>query len=45
MAAPQTNKTKSKTKQRTSIGNSVNTRYTKKSQKHNGKKPYRGQGK
>lgn len=38
-------KSKSKSKQRTSIGKSVNTRYTKKSQKKIGKKVYRGQGK
>lgn len=36
---------KSKRKMRTSQGASKNTRYTKKSQKKNGRKTYRGQGK
>jgi len=40
-----TNKLKSKSKQRTSVGHSTNTRYTKSCQKKNGKKVYRGQGK
>jgi len=40
-----TNQLKTKSKQRTSIGHSTNTRYTKKNQKKNGKKVYRGQGK
>lgn len=44
-AAAPSNKIKSKSKQRTSIGKSTNTRYTKKSQKKLGKKSYRGQGK
>ncbi len=44
MANPGDNKIKSKSKQRTSIGKSTNTQYTKKCQK-NGKKVYRGQGK
>ena len=40
-----TNQKKTKSKQRTSIGHSSNTRYTKKHQKQNGKKSYKGQGK
>ena len=38
------NKAKTKSKQRTSQGKSTNTRYTKKCQKKNGKKAYKGQG-
>ncbi len=38
------NEFKSTRKMRTSIGKSKNSKYTKKRQKKNGKKAYRGQG-